>query len=655
MQKRCNIGVVIGNANSPHAINIMKGIDRAVSELGVNLMYFMNVNSPYTAQLYPPDKETGWDYQKSAIYDYAGYVKADVLIMTYGMMSIFMRDGRGKRYLERFHNVPCVLLNEETDRPNWTSIIVDNYQGTYELVEHLTRDHGYRHFAFLAGPEGNTDARQRKQAFLDVMEKYGIEMDESHIEVGDYSECVQKQVNALLDRFPDLQALVCANDVMALTAYQECEKRGLRIGQDIAITGFDDWERIRHVPVPITTVYQDSEESGYRAVYSAYELFCGQRGKRIVIPAKVHVRESCGCLCKQFSGFDQIESMNQKFVDEKQRNTVYRQKTWMVPMVSRNMLIALEDRDKFLANALKPMSFFGVKRSFLYVYNQPVEYDRVHGWVFPETIYLEASQEGDNVQVFDMGKYPVKLEDCGFAEEGNIRHQNRPSVFCLQSGSTQYGVLSVEITPEEVDMIYLISIQMANALMVYHAEKKRQAVQRERELLLKELSSKNEILNFVSERDELTQIQNRRGFMEKAMQMNRQHGNKKAVILFADMDGLKKINDNYGHAAGDIAICACADILKDAAGEHGIAGRLGGDEFALMMIGDEEQAIAVMEDVRKKIAKYNSQAGNNFDIDMSIGCQIVDCTDELSIPNVLEKADKIMYEEKKKKGKARLA
>ena len=652
MQKRCNIGVVIGNANSPHAINIMKGIDRAVSELDVNLMYFMNVNSPYTAQLYPPDKETGWDYQKSAIYDYAGYVKADVLIMTYGMMSIFMRDGRGKRYLERFHDVPCILLNEETDRPNWTSIIADNYQGTYELVEHLVCDHGYQKFAFLAGPEGNTDARQRKKAFLDVMEKYKIEMDDRHIEVGDYSECVQTQVNALLDRFPNLQAIVCANDVMALTAYQECEKRGLRIGRDIAITGFDDWERVRHLPVPITTVYQDSEQSGYLAIYSALELYRGEHGKRIVIPAKVRVRESCGCICKQFSGFGQMESMNQKFVDEKQRNTVYRQKTWMVPMVSRNMLIALEDREKFLSNALKPMSFFGVKKSSLYVYHEPIEYDG-SGWKFPDEIYLAACQKGDTVQVFEKNQYPVPLKKCGFAEEGNIRYQHRPSVFCLQSGSTQYGVLSVEITPEEVDMIYLISIQMANALMVYHAEKKRLAVQREREILLKELSSKNEVLNFVSERDELTQIQNRRGFMEKAMQMNRMHGNKKAVILFADMDGLKKINDQYGHAAGDIAICACASILKDVAGEKGIAGRLGGDEFALMMIGDEECANTIVDDVRGKIAKYNEQAGNEFDIDMSLGCQIVSCTDELSIPEVLEKADKIMYEEKKRKGKAR--
>ena len=490
MQERCKIGVVIGNANSPHAVNIMKGIDQASKECDVQLMYFMNVSSPYTAQLYPPDKSIGWDYQKSAIYDYARYIKADVLIMTYGMMSIFMKSDYGKQYLEYFRNVPCVLINEQTDRPNWTSIIVDNYNGIYELVEHLVRDHGYHNFAFLAGPPGNTDACQRKRAFLDVMKKYDLPMDESRIETGDFSECVQKQVNALLDRIPNLQAIVCANDVMALTAYQECEKRGLHIGQDIAVTGFDDWERIRHVPVPITTIHQDSERSGYMAVYSALELARSGHGKNIVIPAKVCVRESCGCTCKQFSGFDQIENMGQKFVYEKQRNTVYRQKTWMVPMISRNMLIALQDREKFLKNALTPMSFFGVKTALLYVFRNPVEYNIEKGWEFPNTIYLVARQDGERVEVFEEYKNEVSLEKCGFSDEGSARYQHQPSVFCLQSGSTQYGVLSVEITPEEVDMVYLISIQMANALMAYHTEKKRLSVQRERELLLEELRSK---------------------------------------------------------------------------------------------------------------------------------------------------------------------
>ena len=117
------------------------------------------------------------------------------------------------------------------------------------------------------------------------------------------------------------------------------------------------------------------------------------------------------------------------------------------------------------------MSFFGVKTALLYVFRNPVEYNIEKGWEFPNTIYLVARQDGERVEVFDEYKNEVSLEECGFSEEGSVRYQHQPSVFCLQSGSTQYGILSVEITPEEVDMVYLISIQMANALMAYHTEK----------------------------------------------------------------------------------------------------------------------------------------------------------------------------------------
>ena len=128
---------------------------------------------------------------------FAPYFQSDQNLKTACMYIHMIHEHIPSLVSQYFRNVPCVLINEQTDRPNWTSIIVDNYNGMYELVEHLVRDHGYNNFAFLAGPPGNTDACQRKRAFLDVMKKYDLPMDESRIETGDFSECVQKQVNAL--------------------------------------------------------------------------------------------------------------------------------------------------------------------------------------------------------------------------------------------------------------------------------------------------------------------------------------------------------------------------------------------------------------------------------------------------------------------------
>ena len=638
------IGVCVADISTDYNDRFFEAFKRLAHEFHFKVLFFSAFSPLYWDQKH--------DIGEGNIYQLIDTDVLDGLIMlTITIKNELVRESIIEHAKKR--DIPVISI--EYPLEGSLSIIYEYKSTIRKLLSHLIDDHGYRRINFIARPKDNLFSEERLQVYRDVLTEHQIPVEEARIGYGDFwygptHTVVQSFIDSDL---PMPEAIVCANDSMAIAAIQYLTDHGYNVPEDVAVTGFDDWERIRHVPVPITTIHQDSERSGYMAVHSALELARSGHGKNIVIPAKVCVRESCGCTCKQFSGFDQIENMGQKFVYEKQRNTVYRQKTWMVPMISRNMLIALQDREKFLKNALTPMSFFGVKTALLYVFRNPVEYNIEKGWEFPNTIYLVARQDGERVEVFDEYKNEVSLEKCGFSEEGSVRYQHQPSVFCLQSGSTQYGVLSVEITPEEVDMVYLISIQMANALMAYHTEKKRLSVQRERELLLEELRSKNEILNFVSERDELTQIKNRRGFMEQAMKMNRIYKNRKAIILFADMDGLKQINDNYGHAAGDIAICACADILKKAAGAHGIAGRLGGDEFALMMIGDETRAIELMETVQKEIAMYNAQGKNKFAIDMSVGCQIVLCTEELSIPMVLEKADKIMYEEKKKKGKAR--
>ena len=90
MKKRCTIGVIIGNANSPHAKNIIAGINRAAEENGVNLLYFVNVRSTYVDQLYYENGSVPISQQFNPIYEYAEYTRADVLIMTYGTMRIFM-------------------------------------------------------------------------------------------------------------------------------------------------------------------------------------------------------------------------------------------------------------------------------------------------------------------------------------------------------------------------------------------------------------------------------------------------------------------------------------------------------------------------------------------------------------------------------------
>ena len=287
---------MIGNANSPHTMDLMQGILHAAESMDVNVLFFLGIHSSYHYKSYfGEDAEDDYDYQFNAAYDYEAFADLDALIIAYGSLCIFLDEKESAVFLEKYRDKPRVLLEERDKTGTSTSIIADNYNGMYAIAEHLVKDHGYRNFTYLAGPHGNTDARERRQAVYDVMKKYGIEFGADRIAYGDYSSCVQNQVNELLDAYPDMEAMICANDVMAETAYKECARRGKIVGRDIAITGFDDWELAETMNPPLTTVLQNAFDMGYMAVISAVELCKGKQCHSIVVPAGVKIRESCGC------------------------------------------------------------------------------------------------------------------------------------------------------------------------------------------------------------------------------------------------------------------------------------------------------------------------------------------------------------------------
>jgi len=293
---RHTIGVLIGNAMSPHTMDLMKGIYHAAKDFGVNVLFYIGLHSSYFfADLFGDDSGKDYDYQFNTIYDFAWLGKVDALIIAYGSLCIFLDKNDKDLFLNRFKGIPHILLEDREDVEKPSYIMSDNYGGMCSCMEHLIIDHGYKKLIYLGGPEENTDAIERKMAYLDVMKKHNLPVTESMMEVGDYSEYVKKQVQNLLDHNPDAEALVCANDVMASAAYKECGKRGISIGKDFAITGYDDWESAKTMDPPLTTIQQNAYDMGYLALKNAVDLCMGGEPKAIMFPGIVKKRGSCGC------------------------------------------------------------------------------------------------------------------------------------------------------------------------------------------------------------------------------------------------------------------------------------------------------------------------------------------------------------------------
>ncbi|HLR05729.1 MAG TPA: diguanylate cyclase [Pyrinomonadaceae bacterium] len=152
--------------------------------------------------------------------------------------------------------------------------------------------------------------------------------------------------------------------------------------------------------------------------------------------------------------------------------------------------------------------------------------------------------------------------------------------------------------------------------------------------------------------DELTGLYNRRGFLAVTEQYleSFQRSDNGLVVLYADLDGLKGINDSLGHLEGDRALVRTAEVLKEAFRSSDIIARLGGDEFVLLAgVGADESAESLMDRLQQKIALANAQRNRPYDLSISIGVAHYDPDEACTIEELMGRADRVMYEEKRKK------
>ena len=158
-------------------------------------------------------------------------------------------------------------------------------------------------------------------------------------------------------------------------------------------------------------------------------------------------------------------------------------------------------------------------------------------------------------------------------------------------------------------------------------------------------------LRGLSMKDDLTGLLNRRGFLLLAQQhLKSARRHKSAFLLgFVDLDGLKQINDTLGHAAGDLAITEMADILRACFRRRDLLARLGGDEFALLATDPApHDEVVVRARVAAALATANAKPNRAYEIGCSLGFLTCEAAETASIEELLQRADALMDEEKKK-------
>jgi diguanylate cyclase (GGDEF)-like protein len=154
--------------------------------------------------------------------------------------------------------------------------------------------------------------------------------------------------------------------------------------------------------------------------------------------------------------------------------------------------------------------------------------------------------------------------------------------------------------------------------------------------------------------DELTGLYNRRGFMHLGQQqlVMADRTKRGLLLLYVDLDNMKSINDGFGHRTGDQALTDVAAVLRKSFRKSDIIARIGGDEFAVLAIETAQKGKdVVLGRLHEHTKAFNTSKQRPYDLGMSVGCAVYDSDNACSIAALLDRADRLMYEDKSRRKK----
>jgi LacI family transcriptional regulator len=194
---------------------------------------------------------------------------------------------------------PIVLVAGSVTEPYADVVCVDNRSGTFALARHMIEEHDRRRLFYIAGPLEAPDAQERRRAFEEAVAQHpGATLTgcfQGTFAAISGQQAVREILGMPRRQLPD--AIICANDQMAIGAMRELQASGIRVPADIAVAGFDDIHLGAMLTPPLTTVRQSMRQLGERACTLLLERIADPSLPRRVerLPTELIVRESCGC------------------------------------------------------------------------------------------------------------------------------------------------------------------------------------------------------------------------------------------------------------------------------------------------------------------------------------------------------------------------
>ncbi|RPJ07723.1 MAG: LacI family transcriptional regulator, partial [Spirochaetaceae bacterium] len=236
-----------------------------------------------------------------------------VIVSSVGFKSSFRTEEEFMNVMNSVKILPVVSVG--LNFPGIPSVVSDSYTDFLMIMEHLITVHGYRRIAMISGPAGNMAMENRMKAYCDALAAHNIQFDPKLVSPPlpwdiYYGKGTGKEaVRILLDeRKADFEAMVAANDRLAIGAHEELERRGIRIPEDVALTGYDNYPKTKVMRSPVTTVPHPQPLMLHRGMSVLMDLIQGKEVPELsTICSRLVIRRSCGCVPRPVA--DLIQSM----------------------------------------------------------------------------------------------------------------------------------------------------------------------------------------------------------------------------------------------------------------------------------------------------------------------------------------------------------
>lgn len=287
--ERKTIGVFASQVGRAWGTEFLAGVNAAAEEHNVNLVYF--IGGKITPTLTDDKSQLSF-----GLYDLAKPGQLAGLLLT-GDVAYGVSPQDLKTFSEFYSAIPVVTQSVKIDGASM--FIPSNEEGMRAAVRHLLQEHGYKRIAFIHGIRGQIDAEQRFEGYQNELKSHNLRFDEALVVDGDFTaESGRAAISTLLDeRELRVQAIVAANDSMAFGALEALQQRGIRVPDDVAVTGFDDLREAQAIGVPLTTVRQSFYTAGKRAMETLLKRIKGDTVPQVTLtPTQLLTRWSCGCL-----------------------------------------------------------------------------------------------------------------------------------------------------------------------------------------------------------------------------------------------------------------------------------------------------------------------------------------------------------------------